>query len=108
VTFPMMRNVIAITMMFSLIGSFAGFTLVEILTNGGPLGATARARIGEINETAAVALSGLTAKAMPATRVRRPRESAGALIRRPNAAHPGLLRPEGAALAGAEYERVSR
>jgi multiple sugar transport system permease protein len=40
VTFPMMRNVIAITMMFSLIGSFAGFTLVEILTNGGPLGAT--------------------------------------------------------------------
>jgi multiple sugar transport system permease protein len=40
VTFPMMRNVIAITMMFSLIGSFAGFTLVALLTNGGPLGAT--------------------------------------------------------------------
>jgi multiple sugar transport system permease protein len=36
----MMRNVIAITVMFSLIGSFSGFTLVEILTNGGPLGAT--------------------------------------------------------------------
>jgi multiple sugar transport system permease protein len=27
-------------MMFSLIGSFAGFTLVALLTNGGPLGAT--------------------------------------------------------------------
>jgi len=40
VTFPMMRNVIAITMMFSLIGSFAGFTIVAVLTNGGPLGAT--------------------------------------------------------------------
>src|SRR5262245_29779115 len=40
VTFPMMRNVIAITMMFSLIGSFAGFTIVTVLTNGGPLGAT--------------------------------------------------------------------
>ena len=35
-----MRNIIAITMMFSLIGSFAGFTLVALLTNGGPLGAT--------------------------------------------------------------------
>jgi multiple sugar transport system permease protein len=40
VTFPMMRNVIAITMIFSLIGSFAGFTIVNVLTNGGPLGAT--------------------------------------------------------------------
>ena len=40
VTFPMMRNVIAITMLFSLIGSFAGFTIVAVLTNGGPLGAT--------------------------------------------------------------------
>ena len=35
-----MRNIIAITMMFSLIGSFAGFTIVAVLTNGGPLGAT--------------------------------------------------------------------
>jgi multiple sugar transport system permease protein len=40
VTFPMMRNIIAITMIFSLIGSFAGFTIVAVLTNGGPLGAT--------------------------------------------------------------------
>jgi multiple sugar transport system permease protein len=40
VTFPMMRNVIALTMMFSLIGSFAGFTIVSVLTNGGPLGTT--------------------------------------------------------------------
>jgi multiple sugar transport system permease protein len=40
VTFPMMRNIIAITMIFSLIGSFAGFTIVTVLTNGGPLGDT--------------------------------------------------------------------
>jgi multiple sugar transport system permease protein len=40
VTLPLMRNIIAITMLFSLIGSFAGFTIVAVLTNGGPLGAT--------------------------------------------------------------------
>jgi multiple sugar transport system permease protein len=40
VTFPMTRNVIAITMLFSLIGGFTGFTIVNVLTNGGPLGAT--------------------------------------------------------------------
>ncbi|MBS0550264.1 MAG: sugar ABC transporter permease [Proteobacteria bacterium] len=40
VTFPMTRNVIAIVMLFSLIGSFSGFTIVNVLTNGGPLGAT--------------------------------------------------------------------
>ena len=40
VTFPMMRNVIAITMLFSLIGTFAGFTIVSMLTGGGPMGAT--------------------------------------------------------------------
>ena len=40
VTFPMMRNIIDITMIFSLIGSFAGFTIVAVLTNGGPLGTT--------------------------------------------------------------------
>ncbi|MFO1163153.1 MAG: sugar ABC transporter permease [Reyranellaceae bacterium] len=40
ITFPMMRNVIAITMIFSLIGGFAGFTIVAVLTNGGPLGTT--------------------------------------------------------------------
>jgi multiple sugar transport system permease protein len=40
VTFPMTRNVIAITMLFSLIGGFSGYTIVNVLTNGGPLGAT--------------------------------------------------------------------
>ena len=40
VTLPMMRNIIALTMIFSLIGSFAGFTVVAVLTNGGPLGGT--------------------------------------------------------------------
>jgi multiple sugar transport system permease protein len=40
VTLPLMRNTIAITVIFSLIGSFAGFTIVNVLTNGGPLGAT--------------------------------------------------------------------
>jgi multiple sugar transport system permease protein len=40
VTFPLMRNMIAITMLFNLIGGFAGFTLVAVLTNGGPLGTT--------------------------------------------------------------------
>ena len=40
VTFPMMCNIVAITMVFSLIGSFAGFTIVAVLTNGGPLGTT--------------------------------------------------------------------
>jgi multiple sugar transport system permease protein len=41
VTLPLMRNMIAITMLFNLIGGFAGFTLVAVLTNGGPLSATA-------------------------------------------------------------------
>ncbi len=40
VTFPLTRNVIAITMLFSLIGGFSGFTIVNVLTNGGPLGTT--------------------------------------------------------------------
>ena len=40
ITLPMMRNVIAVTMIFFLIGCFAGFTIVNVLTNGGPLGAT--------------------------------------------------------------------
>ena len=40
VTFPTMRNVIAITMIYALIGTFAGFTTVAMLTSGGPLGAT--------------------------------------------------------------------
>jgi multiple sugar transport system permease protein len=40
VTFPLMRNVIAITALFALISTFAGFTIVSMLTGGGPLGAT--------------------------------------------------------------------
>ncbi len=40
VTLPMMRNVIAITALYSLITTFAGFTIVSMLTGGGPLGAT--------------------------------------------------------------------
>jgi multiple sugar transport system permease protein len=40
VTWPLTRNIIAITMMFSLIGGFTGFTIVSVLTNGGPLGTT--------------------------------------------------------------------
>jgi multiple sugar transport system permease protein len=40
VTFPLMRNVIAITMLFSLIGSFTAFDIVAVLTNGGPLNTT--------------------------------------------------------------------
>jgi multiple sugar transport system permease protein len=40
VTLPLMRRVIAITMLFSLIGGFTGFTVVEVLTTGGPLRTT--------------------------------------------------------------------
>jgi multiple sugar transport system permease protein len=40
VTLPMMRNVIAVTTLFFLINTFAGFTIVSVLTNGGPQGAT--------------------------------------------------------------------
>ncbi len=36
VTVPMMRNIIAITVLFSLIVTFADFDIVRILTNGGP------------------------------------------------------------------------
>jgi multiple sugar transport system permease protein len=36
VTLPMMRNIISITMLFSLIVTFANFDIVRILTNGGP------------------------------------------------------------------------
>ena len=36
VTLPMMRNIIAITMLFSLIVTFADFDIVRILTGGGP------------------------------------------------------------------------
>jgi multiple sugar transport system permease protein len=37
VTLPMMRNIIAITTLFSLIVTFANFDIVRILTFGGPL-----------------------------------------------------------------------
>jgi multiple sugar transport system permease protein len=36
VTLPMMRNIIAITILYSLIVTFADFDIVRILTNGGP------------------------------------------------------------------------
>jgi multiple sugar transport system permease protein len=36
VTLPMMRNIIAITTLFSLIVTFANFDIVRILTAGGP------------------------------------------------------------------------
>jgi len=36
VTLPMMRNIIAITVLFSLIATFADFDIVRILTAGGP------------------------------------------------------------------------
>ena len=36
VTLPMMRNIIAITVLFSLIVTFANFDIVRVLTNGGP------------------------------------------------------------------------
>ncbi len=36
VTLPMLRNVISITVLFSLIVTFADFTIVRILTAGGP------------------------------------------------------------------------
>jgi multiple sugar transport system permease protein len=40
VTLPMMRNIIAITVLFSLIVTFANFDIVRILTAGGPLDST--------------------------------------------------------------------
>jgi multiple sugar transport system permease protein len=40
VTLPMMRNIIAITTLFSLIVTFANFDIVRILTYGGPLDKT--------------------------------------------------------------------
>jgi multiple sugar transport system permease protein len=40
VTLPMMRNIIAITVLFSLIVTFANFDIVRILTSGGPVDQT--------------------------------------------------------------------
>jgi multiple sugar transport system permease protein len=36
ITFPMMRNIISITVLFSLIVTFANFDIVQIMTAGGP------------------------------------------------------------------------
>jgi multiple sugar transport system permease protein len=36
VTLPMMRNIISITVLFSLIVTFANYDIVRVLTNGGP------------------------------------------------------------------------
>ena len=36
ITIPMMRNIIAITTLFSIIVTFANFDIVRVLTNGGP------------------------------------------------------------------------
>jgi multiple sugar transport system permease protein len=40
VTLPMMRNIMAITILFSLIVTFANFDIVRVLTNGGPVDQT--------------------------------------------------------------------
>jgi multiple sugar transport system permease protein len=40
VTLPMMRNIIAITALFSTIVTFANFDIVRVLTSGGPLTST--------------------------------------------------------------------
>ena len=40
VTLPMMRNIISVTVLFSLIVTFANFDIVKILTNGGPVDQT--------------------------------------------------------------------
>src|SRR5437660_95589 len=40
VTLPMMRNIIAITTLFSLIVTFANFDIVRVLTSGGPIDRT--------------------------------------------------------------------
>ena len=40
ITFPMLRNIIAITMLFSTIVTFANFDIVRVLTQGGPRNTT--------------------------------------------------------------------
>jgi multiple sugar transport system permease protein len=40
ITLPMMRNIISITVLFSLIVTFANFDIVRILTAGGPVDQT--------------------------------------------------------------------
>jgi multiple sugar transport system permease protein len=36
ITLPMMQNIISITVLFSLIVTFANYDIVRVLTNGGP------------------------------------------------------------------------
>ncbi len=50
VTFTMMRNIFPISMIFSLIRSFAGFTIVSVLTNSGPLGTAAVLDMGAFRQ----------------------------------------------------------
>ena len=40
VTLPMMRNIISVTVLFSIIVTFANFDIVKVLTNGGPRNTT--------------------------------------------------------------------
>jgi multiple sugar transport system permease protein len=40
ITLPMMRNIIAITVLFSLIVTFANYDIIRVLTNGGPRNTT--------------------------------------------------------------------
>ena len=40
ITLPMMRNIITITVLFSLIVTFANYDIVRVLTNGGPFNTT--------------------------------------------------------------------
>jgi multiple sugar transport system permease protein len=40
VTLPMMRNIIAVTVLFSTIVTFANFDIVRVLTQGGPFNTT--------------------------------------------------------------------
>jgi len=40
ITIPMLRNIIAITMLFSTIVTFANFDIVQVLTRGGPRNTT--------------------------------------------------------------------
>ena len=40
ITLPMMRNIIAITVLFSIIVTFANFDIVRVLTQGGPRDST--------------------------------------------------------------------
>jgi multiple sugar transport system permease protein len=40
ITLPMMRNIIAITVLFSTIVTFANFDIVRVLTSGGPIDTT--------------------------------------------------------------------